>query len=74
MVKGKPKVASTQEHLRIAEIRDGTLIITNGELRQVLLVSSINFALKSEDEQNAIIFQFQNFLNSLTFPIQLVMQ
>ena len=74
MAKGKPKVVSTQEHLRIAEIRDGTLILTNGELRQVLLVSSINFALKSEDEQNAIIFQFQNFLNSLSFPIQIVMQ
>lgn len=68
------KPVSTQEHLRIAEIRDGTLILTNGELRQILLVSSINFALKSEDEQNAIIFQYQNFLNSLTFPVQIVMQ
>jgi len=74
MAKAKQKPVSTQEHLRIAEIRDGTLILTNGELRQVLLVSSINFALKSEDEQNAIIFQYQNFLNSLTFPVQIVMQ
>jgi hypothetical protein len=72
--KTKAKAASTQEHLRIAEIRDGVIILTSGELRQVLLVSSINFALKSEDEQNAIVFQFQNFLNSLTFPIQIVMQ
>lgn len=70
--KGKP--VSTQEHLRIAEIRDGILILTNGELRQVVLVSSVNFALKSEDEQNAIVFQYQNFLNSLSFPIQIVMQ
>jgi hypothetical protein len=70
----KPKPASTQEHLRIAEIRDGVVILASGELRQVLLVSSVNFALKSEDEQNAIIFQFQNFLNSLTFPIQIVVQ
>ena len=74
MAKGKPKVNSTQEHLRIAEVRDGTIIVGNGELRQVLLVSSVNFALKSEDEQNAIVFQFQNFLNSLSFPIQIVMQ
>jgi len=71
---GKGKVASTQEHLRIAEIRDGLLILTNSELRAVLLVSSVNFALKSEDEQNAIVFQFQNFINSLTFPIQILMQ
>lgn len=74
MAKGKYKINSTQEHLRIAEIRDGVLILTNGELRQVLLVSSVNFALKSEDEQNAIVFQFQSFLNSLSFPIQIVMQ
>ncbi len=74
MADQKKKINSTQEHLKIAEIRDGVLILTNSELRQVLLVSSVNFALKSEDEQNAIVFQFQNFLNSLSFPIQIVMQ
>lgn len=66
--------SSTQEHLRFAEIRDSTIITRNGELRTILLVSSINFALKSEQEQNAIIYAYQNFLNSLSFPLQIVMQ
>lgn len=70
----KAKPVSTQEHLRLAEIRDGVLVLTSGELRQVVMVSAINFSLKSEEEQNAIIFQYQNFLNSLTFPVQIVMQ
>ena len=66
--------SSTQEHLRFAEIRDSLIITKVGELRAVLLASSINFALKSEQEQNAIIFAYQNFLNSLNFPLQIVMQ
>lgn len=70
----KPQVASTQEILRFAEIRDGIIITKTGELRQILMVSSINFALKSEQEQTAIIFAYQNFLNSLDFPIQILMQ
>jgi type IV secretory pathway VirB4 component len=70
----KRKVASTQEHLPIAEVRDGFVILKNGSLRAVLLVSAVNFALKSEEEQNALVFQYQNFLNSLSFPIQIVVQ
>lgn len=46
----------------------------NGSLRVVLTVSSLNFALKSEDEQKAIIYQFQNFLNSLDFSVQILVQ
>jgi len=73
---GKPKIksASTQEILKFAEIRDGIVITKSGELRAILMASSINFALKSEQEQNAIVFAYQNFLNSLEFPIQIVMQ
>jgi hypothetical protein len=46
----------------------------DGTLRAVLLVSSINFALKSEDEQNAIISAYVGFLNNISFPIQIVVQ
>lgn len=60
----------TQQFVPIKEIRDGVVILKNGEMRMLLLASSINFALKSSDEQVAIIYQFQNFLNSLDFSVQ----
>ena len=60
LVKNKIKV-STQQHLDISEIRDDTVIMRDGTLRSVILVSSINFALKSEEEQNAIISAYANF-------------
>jgi len=66
--------ASTQQYLDIAEIRDNVVILRDGSLRSVLLASSINFALKSEDEQNAIIQGYISFLNSLDFPLQIVVQ
>jgi hypothetical protein len=62
---------STQTHMRIGEIRDDTIVLKNGGLRVVLEVSSINFNLKSEQEQNSIIYAYQGFLNSLEFPIQI---
>jgi len=68
------KRASTQAHLDIVEIREGITILKDGGLRMTLLASSVNFALKSEQEQNAIVMGYQNFLNSLTFPIQILMQ
>ena len=73
LAKNKIKV-STQQHLDIAEIRDDTVIMRDGTLRSVVLVSSINFALKSEDEQNAIISAYASFLNSFYFPLQIVIQ
>jgi len=66
--------ASTQNFLEVAEIREGVLILKTGHIRSVLMVSSANFALKSTEEQEAIVFQFQNFLNSLDFPLQIVVQ
>ena len=66
--------ASTQQIIEIYQIKEGVIILKNKALRGVLMVSSINFALKSEEEQNATIFQFQNFLNSLDFSIEIVMQ
>jgi hypothetical protein len=65
---------ATQNFVPISEIRDGIVIMKDGSMRSVLLVSSTNFALKSSDEQNSIIFQFQNFLNSLNFSAQIVVQ
>jgi type IV secretory pathway VirB4 component len=62
---------TTQEILEIEDIKEGVLILKDKSLRGVLAVSSLNFVLKSEEEQNAIIYQFQNFLNSLDFPIQI---
>ncbi len=61
---------STQEFVPIKAIRDGVVILKDGSLRMILMASSLNFALKSEQEQTAIILQYQNFLNSLDFPVQ----
>ena len=58
----------------MSEVRDGVIVLKDGTLRAILLASSINFALKSEDEQTAFIVQFQNFLNSLDFSCQIFVQ
>jgi hypothetical protein len=63
---------STQQFVPIKEIRDGVVVLKNGELRSVLLCQAINLDLKSADEQTAVILQFQNFLNSLEFQIQII--
>ena len=65
---------STQLFLDIAEIKDGIVILKNGGLRAILQTTSINFNLKSEEEQNSIIYGYQSFLNSLEFPLQIVVQ
>ncbi|NCQ16076.1 conjugal transfer protein TraC [Candidatus Falkowbacteria bacterium] len=66
--------AETQQYLDIAEFREDTVIMRDGSLRAVLLASSINFALKSEDEQTAIISAYVGFLNNIDFPLQIVIQ
>ncbi len=65
---------STQDFVPVQEVRDGVVVLKDGSLRAILLASSINFALKSEDEQTAFIVQFQNFLNSLDFSVQIFVQ
>lgn len=65
---------STQESLRISEIRDGVVIMRDGSLRAVVLGSAINFDLMSQQEQDGIELAFQSFLNSLHFPIQIVVR
>ncbi len=64
--------ASMQEFLNISEIKDGVVVLKDGSLRTVLAVSSINFDLKESTEQEAIIFAFQRFLNTLDFPLQIM--
>ena len=68
------KASPTQQFVPIQEVRDGVIILKDGSMRAVLLASSLNFALKSADEQQSIIFQFQNFLNSLNFSVQISVQ
>lgn len=64
--------ASATEFLAIDTIREDVIVLKGGGLRVILMASSLNFALKSADEQDAITFQYQNFLNSLDFPLQFV--
>lgn len=70
----KATIASTQKYLNILAIRDGMVVLHDGGIRIILEVGSLNFALKSEDEQNGIVYSYQQFLNSLKYPIQVVMQ
>ena len=65
---------STQDFVPVREVRDGIIVLKDGGLRAVLLASSINFALKSDDEQTAFITQFQSFLNSLDFSVQIFIE
>ena len=65
---------STQDFLEFDQLKDNVVILKNKGLRMILMVSSLNFALKSTDEQNAILYQFQNFLNSLDFSAQILIQ
>jgi len=80
MAKSKNKLvknkitSSTEKFLDIAEVKEDTVIMRDGTLRAVILVSSINFALKSEDEQNAIISAYVSFLNNIDFSLQIVIQ
>lgn len=66
--------SSTQELIDIDTVREGVIVLKGGSLRAVLMCSSQNFALKSDEEQQAVIFQFQNFLNSLDFHAQILIQ
>ena len=65
---------TTQEFLELDEIREGMVVLKDRTVRGVMLVSSQNFALKSDEEQDAVIAQFQSFLNSLDFSVQIVVQ
>jgi type IV secretory pathway VirB4 component len=70
----KNALPTTQRYLSIAELKNDTVVMKDGTLRAILMVSSINFALKNEDEQNAIVSAYVSFLNSLDHPLQVVIQ
>ena len=70
----KAKQTPSQAYIPISEVKDGILIMKDGTFRGVFMVSSINFALKSEDEQKALIQSYVGFLNSIEFPLQIVVQ
>jgi hypothetical protein len=65
---------ATQDFVPVQEIRDGIVVLTNGELRAMVLVNPINLSLKTTDEQAAVFSQFMGFLNSIDFSTQIVVQ
>ena len=65
---------ATQEFVPIKEVRNGVVVLKNGDLRAIVLANSTNLSLKSADEQKATIYQFQSFLNTLDFPVQISIQ
>lgn len=70
----RAKAVATQRYLDIMEIKDNCVVLKDGSLRSILLVSSINFSLKSEEEQEAVIQSYIGFLNALDFNLQIVIQ
>jgi len=68
----KENFGDTKELIDIKEIKSNTVILKDGSLRQILIVGGINFSLKSEEEQQVILSAYQNFLNSLDFPVQIL--
>lgn len=66
--------ATTQDFVQIRDVKENVIIQKNGQMLMILLASSINFALKSQDEQRAVLGQFQNFLNTLDFTLQVYIQ
>ncbi len=71
MAENKKPTQSTKNFVEIADVRDTVAVLKDGSLRSVIEVNSMNFELKSVDEQTAIVRAFQNFLNSIDFPLQI---
>ncbi|TSC93508.1 MAG: hypothetical protein CEN89_45 [Candidatus Berkelbacteria bacterium Licking1014_7] len=69
-----PTTASTQQSVPIAQIRKSVAILKSGGIRAILRITPVNFALKSQQDQEVLVGQYQNFLNSLDFPVQLLVQ
>lgn len=63
---------ATQQFVDVERVQNGTVILKGGSLRKILLVSGINFALKSEEDKNIILQAYQSFLNSLDFSLQII--
>lgn len=67
-----PQQASSQQFVDVEEIREGVIVLKNNSYKAILEISSLNFDLKSSEEQDAIIYQYQNFINSLDFTVQIL--
>lgn len=67
------KQTSTQLNIPLSAVYDSVVVSKSGTFSQIVMVNSVNFGLKSEEEQTSIISQYQGFLNSLGFPIQIVL-
>ena len=74
MKNNSPSAQPSQDFVPIEPVRDGVLVLKDGSVRAILMASSINIMLKSGEEQAAILRQFQNFLNSLDFSLQISIQ
>ena len=72
--KNRNKYLATQRYLQLSSVHDDTLVLKDGGLRAILEVSALNFDLKSEEEQNALIISYQHFLNALDFPVQVLVR
>lgn len=70
----KRNVIATQRYLDVLEIKDNVVVLKDGSVRAVLLVASVNFDLKSDEEQTAVISSYVQFLNAIDFPLQIVVQ
>ncbi|OGY15921.1 MAG: hypothetical protein A2784_00065 [Candidatus Chisholmbacteria bacterium RIFCSPHIGHO2_01_FULL_48_12] len=70
----QPITATTQQYLHLADIKDNLLLLKNGAAAMVIQTSAVNFGLLSEPEQDAIIYTYAGLLNSLTFPIQILIR
>ena len=72
--KNRNKYVSTQRYLQLASVHDDVLVLKDGGIRAILDISALNFDLKSEEEQNALILSYQHFLNALNFPVQVLIR
>ena len=70
----KPSPSSTQQYVAISEIRDDVVVLNDGSIRQIVKVKPVSIELRSQKEQDAVIYQFRSFLNALKFPIQISIQ
>ena len=61
-----------QQKIEIEDVQEGVILLKDGSLRAILMASSVNFSLKSTEEQDALIYKYQGFLNSLDFPLQIL--
>jgi len=68
----KQNAGNSLDLVDIKEIRENVVILKDGSLRQIVMVAGVNFALKSDAEQTLIIQAYQNFLNSIDFPLQII--